>query len=116
MCNLFKVNKERHQSDLTDIGTLRNVDVALVSSLVTLKRFHTFTQHVTVEFGECWRLGLPTEIRVKITKHVRTGTNHIILTKRIKLQLEKKLALNLKSMQNVGFEQPFTKFIEIFVL
>ena len=53
--------------------------------------------------------------QVKITKHARTGANHI-LTNRIKLQLEKKLVSNLKSMQNVGFEQAFTKFIEIFVL
>ena len=49
-------------------------------------------------------------------KHARTGVNHIILTKQIKLQLEKKLVLNLKSMQNVDFEQTFTKFIEVFVL
>ena len=48
-------------------------------------------------------------------KHARAGANHIILTKQIKLQLEKKLVSNLKSMQNVGFEQTFTKFIEIFV-
>ena len=53
--------------------------------------------------------------QVKIKKHARTGTNHIKLTKRIKLQLEKKLGSNLKSMQNAGFEQTFMKFTEIFV-
>ena len=116
MCQLFRVNKKRHQSDLTDIGTLINIDATLVSSLLTLKRFHTFLVHLTVEFGKCYWLGLPTDIEVKITKHARTGVNHIILTKRIKLQLEKKLVSNLKSMQNVGSEQTFTKFIEIVVL
>ena len=119
MCKLFKVNKKRHQSDLTDIGTLRNVDVALVSSRFTLKRFHTFSQPLTVDFGvSCW-LGLPKEIKVqtnKITKHARTSANHIILTKQVKLQLEKILVSNLKSIQNLGFEQTFAKFIEIFVL
>ena len=44
------------------------------------------------------------------------GQVQIILTKRIKLQLEKKLVSNLKNMQNIGFEQTLTKFIEIFVL
>ena len=48
--------------------------------------------------------------QVKITKYARTGANHIVLTKQIKLQLKKKLVSNLKSMQNVGFEQTFTKF------
>ena len=47
-------------------------------------------------------------------KHARAGADHIILTKQIKLQLEKKLALNLK--KNVGFEKTFTKFIKILVL
>ena len=48
-------------------------------------------------------------------KHARTGANHVILTKRIKLQHDKNLASYLKSMQNVGFEQTSTKFIQIFV-
>ena len=49
-------------------------------------------------------------------KHARTSPNHIILTKWIKLEFEMKLVSNLKSMKNEGFEQTFTKFIEIFVL
>ena len=64
--------------------------------MLTLKIFHTFSQHFTVEFGKCYRLGLPTEIRqVKIMKHVRTGVCHIILTKLIKLQLKSKHLQNL---------------------
>ena len=51
----------------------------------------------------------------EITKHASRGTNHAILTKWVKVQHEKKLVLNLKSMQIVGFEKTFTKFIEIFV-
>ena len=72
-------NKKRHQSNLTDIGTLR-VGVTRVSSLLTLKRFYNFSQHFTVEFRECCQLDLPTEIKVQtseITKHARTGANHI---------------------------------------
>ena len=47
-------------------------------------------------------------------KQAKTGANYVILTKWIKLQ-EINPASYLKSMQNVGFEQTFTKFIEIFV-
>ena len=46
-------------------------------------------------------------------KHGRTGANHIILTKRIKLQLKR---YHMQRVQNLGFEQTFTEFIEIFVL
>ena len=49
-------------------------------------------------------------------KHVSTGTNYTMLTKRVKVQDEKKSVSNLKSMQIVGFEQTPTKFIEIFIL
>ena len=72
MCKLFKVNQKRHQSNLTDIWTLRNVDVTLVSSLLTLKRFHTLSQHFTVELGECCQLCLPTEIKVQTSKNYET--------------------------------------------
>ena len=48
-------------------------------------------------------------------KHVRPDVNHAILTKWVKLQHEKKPVSNLLSMQSVGFEQTFIKFIEIFV-
>ena len=41
-----------------------------------------------------------------------TGTNYAILTKPVKLQDEKKLVSNLLSMQSVGFEQTFMKFID----
>ena len=54
--------------------------------------------------------------QLKIMKHVSTGTNYTMLTKRVKVQDEKKPVSNLKSMQIVGFEQTTTKFIEIFVL
>ena len=67
--NCSKLTKKTHQNDLTDIGILRNVDFAVMFSLVTLKRFHTFSQDFTVEFGECYRLGLPTEIKVQTSKN-----------------------------------------------
>ena len=44
------------------------VDLVLVSLLFTLKRFHTFSQSFTVDFGECCWLGLPTEIKVQTSK------------------------------------------------
>ena len=47
-------------------------------------------------------------------KHARTDANYPILTKRPKLQYEKKPVPNLKSIESGGFEQKFTKFIEIF--
>ena len=48
-------------------------------------------------------------------KHATTCANYVILTKQIKLQHEKNPASYSKSMQNVGFEQTFMKFIVIFV-
>ena len=48
-------------------------------------------------------------------KHARTDANYAILTKLVKLQHEKKPVSNYKSMQSVGFEQTFAKFIENFV-
>ena len=43
-------------------------------------------------------------------KHARADANYAILTKR-----ENKPVSNLVSVQSVGFEQIFRKFIEIFV-
>ena len=47
-------------------------------------------------------------------KHAWTGTNYPTLTKRVRLQHEKKPVLNFKSIKSVGFKQTFTKLIEIF--
>ena len=55
-------------------------------------------------------LRLPAEIKVKTSKNWSN-----VLTKRIKIQHEKKPLSNLKRMQSVGFEQTSTEFIEIFV-
>ena len=46
---LLKVNNENyskkktHRNDLIDMKTLRNIDIALLSLLLTLKRFNTFS-------------------------------------------------------------------------
>ena len=40
---LFKVNQKRHRNDLIDIKILRNIDVALVSLMLTLKRVQNFS-------------------------------------------------------------------------
>ena len=58
---------------------------------------------------------LPGDIK-EIMKQARADANYPILTKQVKLQHEKKLVSNLKSIESVGFEQTFTKFIEVFVL
>ena len=50
--------------------------------------------------------------QLKNAKHASAGTNYAILTKRVKVQHEKK---SVKSMEIVGFGQTSTKFIEIFV-
>ena len=47
-------------------------------------------------------------------KHARTDANYDILTNEVKLQHEKKPAMNLISMQSVGFKQTFVKIIDIF--
>ena len=49
-------------------------------------------------------------------KHAGAGANYVMFTKLINLQHEKKPVLNLESMEDVGFEQTSTIFIEIFVL
>ena len=46
-------------------------------------------------------------------QHARADANYLILTKWVKLQHEKIPVLNLKSIENVGFEQTFRKSIEI---
>ena len=48
-------------------------------------------------------------------KYARADVHYPILTKRPKPQHEKKPVSNLKSIESVGFEQKFTKFIENFV-
>ena len=98
--------------------TLRNNDVPMVSSLLTLKRFTPFLSisllHLE-KFASCVYQQRSKYRQVKITKLASTGTNYAILTKQVKLQHEKKPASNLKSMQIVGFEQASLKYIEIFV-
>ena len=45
-------------------------------------------------------------------KHATTDANYAILIKLVKVLAEKKPALNLLSMQSVGFEQKFMNFIK----
>ena len=49
-------------------------------------------------------------------KDATKDASYVILTKWVKLQHEKKPVSNLKSIQNVGFQETCTKFIEIYVL
>ena len=69
--NCSKINKkDNNLSNLTDLGTLRNI--TLVSSLLTLKRFHTFSQHFTVNLGSTASVGLSVEIKVQTCKNYAT--------------------------------------------
>ena len=49
-------------------------------------------------------------------KHATSSTTYAILTKRVKLQHEKKHESNLKSIKSTGFEHISRKYLEIFVL
>ena len=69
--------------------TLRNIDVPLVSSLLTLKRFPSFSYYFIVEFGEVFPAAFTS--RDQSTDNV------------------------CRWMQIAGFEQTSTKFIEIIV-
>ena len=82
--------------------SLRNTDVALLSLLSTLKRFLFHSWILGTAAG--WVYQDRSKYRqVKIMKHARTDANYAILTKLVKLLDEKKPALNLLSMQSVGF-------------
>ena len=118
---LLKVNNEnsrtrcviwkRQRNDLIDMRTLRNTDVPLVSLYLFLV-FHSWTSGS----GDGWVNQQKLKYRqVKIMKDTRADTNYPVLIKRVKLQHKKKPVLNLRSIESVGFQQTFTKFIEIFV-
>ena len=73
--NTNKINGNKHtqkkrlQGNLIEIKTFRNIDNTLLSLLLTLKRFHTFSHYIIVEFGDsCW-LGLLTDIKVGISRN-----------------------------------------------
>ena len=73
--------------------TLRNIEIPQLSSLLTLTRFHTCLGVSLLKLGKCCRLRLTAVIKAqtsKNTKHVITSTNYAILTKRVKVQHEKK--------------------------
>ena len=108
-----------HQNNLTDMETLRNIDIHLVSLLLTLKWFHSFSKYFIVEFGKCFWLYLATEIKVETSKNYKAckhGYKLCHINQTGQSTTWKKPVLNLKSMQIVSFEQTSTKFIEIIVL
>ena len=75
-------------------ATLRNIDVALLSLLSTLKRFHTLVLHswiLETVAGRVYQQRSKCR-QVKIMKHARADANYAILTKLVKLLDEKKPA------------------------
>ena len=100
--------------------TSRNIDVPVVSSLLTLKRFYTFSQYFIVEFGGVLPAAFTCRDQNRGKSKLRNMQAQVIkqvkLIKQVKGQQEKKPVSNLKSMQIVGFEKTPTKFNEIFVL
>ena len=105
MCKLPKV-KKRDQIDLIDIGILRNIDIAPVTLLLTLKRFHTFSYYFIVAFVE-----LATEIKVQRTKNYETCKDRWKSCHANETNETYNPASYLKDMQNVGFEKISTKFL-----
>ena len=93
---------------------IRNMEVPLVSSLLTLKNstpFRSISCRIWGSVAGCVYQQRSKYWQVKIKKHASTGTNYVILTKRVKEQHEKKTVSNLKSMHSVVFEQTSTKFL-----
>ena len=65
-----------------------------------------------MNLGQCCQLHLLADIKVQASKNYeqcKHRYNYVILTKRVKVQQEKKPASNSKCMQSVVFEQTFTK-------
>ena len=91
--------------------TSKNIDIALVSLLLTLKKDSTsFLSIPVLNFKKCCQLGLPAEAKAQTGKDYETAwteANYAILTKWVKLKHEKKPVPNLISMQSEGFEQTF---------
>ena len=65
--------KKIHQSNLIDMKTLKNIDIALASLLLTLKRFHTFSWFFILEFWKCYHLGLPAGTDANYTISTKKG-------------------------------------------
>ena len=59
-----------HQNDLMAMETLRNTDIPLVSSLLTLKK--KFTPTSLLNSGKCCQLCLPADIKVQASKNYET--------------------------------------------
>ena len=106
-----------HENDLIDMETLWNINVPLVSPLLTVKIFHTFSlvfhSWIWGSVASCVYQQRSKFRQVKIAKHASKGTNYTILTKWLKVQHEKKPVSNLKSMESVVFEQISIRFVEI---
>ena len=93
-------NKSRysciHQNNLIDMETLRNIDVPLVSSLLTRKDSTPFFSISLLSLGKYFWLCLPAEMKAKTSKYYETChikliiTNYAILTKWVKVQHERK--------------------------
>ena len=82
-----------HQKNLIDMETLRNIDVPLVSSLLTWKKFYLFLVFycwIWESVSSCTCQERSKFWQVKIMKHASTGTNYVIFTKQVKVQHEKK--------------------------
>ena len=91
-----KLTKKRHQNDFIDMKTLKNIEIALVSLLLTLKRFHNFSQYLFLEFREVIVAGWVSQQRskyrqVKIMKHARTDANYDIRSIRSNYNMKRNL-------------------------
>ena len=99
---LLKINNEnsrtrcviwkRHQNDLIDIRTLRNINIPLASLYLFLV-FHSWISGSAAGWVNQQKLKYR---QVKNMKHTRADANYPVLTKQVKLTHKKKPVLNLK--------------------
>ena len=99
---LLKINNEnsrtrcviwkRHQNDLIDIRTLRNINIPLASLYLFLV-FHSWISGSAAGWVNQQKLKYR---QVKNMKHTRADANYPVLTKQVKLPHKKKPVLNLK--------------------
>ena len=87
--NANKINtSKRENQNINDKVTLKNIDVALVSLLLTLDSTLFFVFHCCIWGVAGWVYQQRLKYRqVKIIKQARTGATYVILTKRIYIYL-----------------------------
>ena len=90
---------------------LKHIHIQLHKQLYTLTffQFLTFLSISLLNLRMCCRLRLPAKIKIQTIKNCNICKRKSILFKRVEVKHEKKPLSNLKSIQNLVFEQITTK-------